>query len=105
MVMPRFRSKSKKRVATRTPMGRRSVRFKKGRTRAITCRLCEKQLGGVKNVRASAKSERVPSRMFAGELCGSCVARLVSLKARIGQGAVAPADASLALQKYLRMMK
>jgi large subunit ribosomal protein L34e len=105
MVAPRLRSKSAKRVATRTPAGRRSLRFKAKRPARLACRLCGAQLGGVKNARGLPKSAKVPSRMFAGELCGRCTSGLVSLKARIAQGAAKPEEARLAQQKYLRMMK
>ncbi len=105
MVAPRLRSKSAKRVATRTPTGRRSLRFKAKRPSRLTCRLCGAQLGGVKNERGLAKSAKVPSRMFAGELCGRCTSGLISMKARIAQGSEKLEEARLAHQKYLRMMK
>ena len=105
MVAPKYRSRSMKRVAVKTPSGGHTLHFKRKRAKRITFRLCGTQLGGVKNSRRVSKSKKIPSRMFAGELCAGCTSELVSLKARIGIGAAAPSDAKLAQQKYLRMMK
>jgi ribosomal protein L34E len=105
MVAPRLRSKSKKRGAVRTPTGRKTLHFKGKRPGKASCRICGALLGGVSVSHRATRSEKGPSRMFAGELCGSCVGRLVSLKARIAHGAAAQHDASLAQQKYLKMMR
>ena len=105
MVAPKYRSRSMKRVAVKTPTGANTLHFKRKRGKRVACRICGAQLGGVKNSRRVSKSEKIPSRIFAGELCAGCTSKLISLKARIGAGAGAPSDAKLIQQKYLRMMK
>lgn len=101
MVLPRLRSKSRKRVFARSTSGRRLLHFKNEAPKRMRCRICKARLSGTNSVRGLAKSKKVPSRKFAGELCPSCTAEIIVLKTRISAGMAKECDASLAQRKYL----
>jgi large subunit ribosomal protein L34e len=102
MVKPKDRSRSVKRVFSRTPGGKTVLHFKAGKTRRGACRLCSGILGGVEITPGIAKSKKVPSRMFAGQLCGRCCAKIIKMKSRIELGDFAPENATLQEKAFLR---
>lgn len=74
-------------VKVRTPGGRTIVHEKKPRPKKAHCGRCGKPLGGVESRIPSqmgklAKSEKIPTRKYAGVLCGSCVENLLRYKVR-----------------------
>jgi large subunit ribosomal protein L34e len=94
-----------KRVFTRTPTGRGVIHYKAERPSKLACRICGSLLGGVNNARRGAKSKRVPTRVFAGQLCAGCTAKIVTMKSRIALGEMKPEDASQAQREFIRMLK
>ena len=102
-MIPKNRSRSVKRVFVRTPSGRRTTHFKRKRGKRVLCRICGRVLGGVRNVRGIAASEKVPERIFAGTLCAGCTSELVALKARLEAGEQ-KIQLSLAQRDFLRQM-
>lgn len=87
MVKPMLRSRSKKKVQRRTPGGRTVTHYKKKKPAKQKCGRCGRLLSGVPNtipseVRKLSKSERVPTRPYAGVLCAKCVEDLVRYTTR-----------------------
>ena len=105
MTLRKNRSKSVKRVFRRTPSGRVSTLFKAGKHKPARCRLCGALLGGVKLSRRVAKSEKVPSRIFAGQLCPACVSDVVKAKARMRAGVAKLADFGLRQREFISMVR
>jgi len=97
------RMRSKK---VRTPGGRTRVELKRRMPSKNCCALCGARLHGMPKQRPSdagklAKTEKRPERVFAGVLCGKCVARVLKEKARAGQGM----ETDLGRFKYVKMIK
>lgn len=105
MPLPRNRSKSAKRMSVRTPTGRNVLHFKGKRPGRISCRICGAVLGGVNNSRRAAKSEKTPTRVFAGQLCAGCTAEVVKIKSRVALGEMKAEDASIAQREFVKMLK
>jgi len=87
MVKPMLRSRSRKKVKKRVPGGRTVTHFREGKPKRKVCGRCGKQLSGVPSAVSSvmrnlAKSEKVPTRPYAGVLCPDCVERLVAYATR-----------------------
>jgi len=102
MTLPKNRLRSVKRVYRRTPAGQITTHYKKPTKAWVRCRLCNVILGGVKDSRRVAKSEKVPSRMFAGQLCAKCVAEIVKARARIHAGESKPENYSFAQSEFIK---
>ena len=104
-MLPRNRSRSVKRVFVRTQSGRNVIHFKKERPHRAHCRICGAVLGGVNSVRGVAKSEKVPTRIFAGQLCAGCAGEIVKIRSRVALGEMKIEEASLAQREFVKMMK
>lgn len=105
MVLRKNRSQSSKLVYRRTPAGRVASIYKGARGKPARCGICGAILGGVKATGRAAKSERVPSRPFAGNVCGACVRDMVKAKARIRAGAAKPEDFAHAKRALMKSVK
>ncbi|HEX55117.1 MAG: 50S ribosomal protein L34e [Candidatus Altiarchaeales archaeon] len=87
MVEPRLRSRSLKRVQRRTPGGRTVTHYRREKPNKHRCGRCGKILNGVSNdipsrIRKLSKSEKVPTRRYAGVLCANCLERLIRYETR-----------------------
>jgi len=102
MPLPKNRRRSVKKVYRRTPTGRTAIHYKRAKKAWIRCRLCNAILGGVKDSRRAAKSEKVPSRIFAGQLCARCAAEVIKARARIHAGEARLEDYSLAQSRFIK---
>lgn len=101
MVLRKDRAQSARPVSKRTPAGRVSIQYKARRPAPSRCRLCGAILGGMKPSRRACKSEKVPSRVFAGQLCGACVSDVVKAKARIRAKAAKAEDFAFAKREFI----
>ncbi len=94
------RSSRYKRVKVRVPSGEVRERFvrreakDKGR-----CAVCGQPLRGVSS--KGAKSEKKPSRKFAGTLCHRCTAVVIRYAVRLKEGSMALEDVPLKYVPYL----
>ncbi len=91
MVRPALRSRSLRRVKTRTPGGRTIVRYEKRKPNAARCAICGRVLNGVPrlrpvDLRKLPKTARRPERPYGGYLCPQCLARLLKDAARSMSG-------------------
>jgi len=87
MVSPKHRSRSVKKRQVRTPGGRTVTHYKKKKPSKHKCGRCGKVLAGVPSriqseIRKLSKSEKVPSRVYAGDLCADCVDSLIRYRTR-----------------------
>jgi len=94
----------------RSPTGKPVRIYKRGKPRRRVCALCAAVLHGVPKARPSelrkvARSGRAPTRLFAGVLCGNCVAVLVKEKTRLKSGFASEAAIPLAHLKFLKQLK
>ncbi|HLF54907.1 MAG TPA: 50S ribosomal protein L34e [Candidatus Nanoarchaeia archaeon] len=87
MVVPRYRSRTFRRIYTRTPSGNTVIHYKRRRNASPSCANCGNKLPGVARgtiteVRSLAKSSRRPERPYGGVLCSACTRRTIIAKAR-----------------------
>jgi large subunit ribosomal protein L34e len=78
---------SKIKIQRKTPGGRTVVHLKRKKPKKAHCGRCGKPLGGVESktpskMRKLSKSEKIPSRIYAGVLCTNCVEDLLRYKVR-----------------------
>ena len=83
----RFRSRSYKRVNTKTPGGVNVLRYKKKKPSKHVCAECGAVLHGVPRgrpfeVNKLAKSKKRPNRPFGGNLCPECTRKHFKQEAR-----------------------
>ena len=81
MVMPRYRSRSKRRVFVRTPKGVK-LTYRDRKPSVAHCGSCGAVLKGIPRVRSSrlCKSEKRPSRPYGGKLCSKCMRKEIIKK-------------------------
>jgi len=87
MTIPRYRSRTFRRVFVRTPGGRTVLQHKRRKNAPAQCAECGANLPGVARgtkteVNALPRSARRPSRPFGGMLCSRCTRRTIALRAR-----------------------
>jgi large subunit ribosomal protein L34e len=87
MVSGKFKSRTYARKRVRTPGGKNVLRHTLRKPKKAHCSACGKVLSGVARGRPAAlhklsKSQRVPSRPFAGMLCSACSRDMHIRKAR-----------------------
>lgn len=108
MVEPsKRRMKKRKR---KTPSGKPGVMYKRPKPSKKTCALCAGVLHGVPNRRPAAlskmtKSQRAPTRLYAGVLCAGCVEQIVKERTRLKAGFITKDDVPLDRLKYLELLK
>ncbi len=106
MVKPMLRTRARKRVKKRVPGGSTVTHYKEAKSARKKCARCGTQLSGVENevccvLRNMSKSEKVPSRPYAGVLCPDCVERLVRYTTRFEVKNKYPEYAEMSLQRDL----
>jgi large subunit ribosomal protein L34e len=87
MVSGKFKSRTYTRKRIVTPGGKNVLRHGLRPPKKAHCASCKGVLSGVARARPAAlkklsKSERVPSRPYAGMLCSACSRRKIIAKAR-----------------------
>ena len=87
MAEGRFKSRSFRRVKTRTPKSKVKIVHTRRKPSKARCAICGKELHGVKRVLPSelkkySKSQKRPSRPYGGYICASCLRKLMREKAR-----------------------
>jgi len=107
--MPSPHERSSEKKFTRTPSGKVSIHYFKGKSSKHTCALCGKQLHGVPHGRRRAatkslsRSERRPTGAFAGVLCGACREIIVTEAIKVSESVKGIGDVSLKNKKYVEM--
>jgi large subunit ribosomal protein L34e len=87
MPRPSLRSRSLRRIKIRIPGGASVIHYLKKKPSRASCATCGKQLHGVASKRASkmkrlAKTKKVPTRKYGGNLCPSCTKQTLKQGAR-----------------------
>ena len=87
MPAPRYRSRTMRRVYTKTPGGRVVLHYKKRRPGKVVCASCGDILKGTASerpykMRNMPKTKKRPERPFGGVLCSRCMRRKIIEKAR-----------------------
>ncbi|PKP53583.1 MAG: 50S ribosomal protein L34e [Candidatus Altiarchaeales archaeon HGW-Altiarchaeales-3] len=87
MVSRQLRSRSKRRRSVRTPGGSVVIHYNKKKPNKHCCGRCKSELHGTPNdipsrVRKMRKTERVPTRPYAGTLCGKCMHELMKYQTK-----------------------
>lgn len=109
MTAPRHKSRSNKRVKVKLPGGKNVMHYKQKKPGKHICGRCGKQLSGVpsKSVNELAnmsKTEKVPTRPYAGVLCTGCTQQLFTYKARMDAVRKNP-DMGLSINRDLTIEK
>jgi large subunit ribosomal protein L34e len=87
MPRPSLRSRTLRRIRKRIPGGASVIHYLKRNPSPARCARCGAALHGTASKRPSvmkrlAKSKRVPSRIFGGNLCPSCTREALKERAR-----------------------
>ncbi len=87
MPRPSLRSRTLRRIKKRIPGGASVTHYLRRKPSPARCAVCGRPLHGVASERAAkmkkmAKSMKVPSRMFGGNLCPSCARERLKEMAR-----------------------
>ena len=87
MPRPSLRSRTLRRIKKRIPGGASVIHYLKRNPSPARCAVCKRPLHGVASKRAAqmkrlAKSKKVPSRIFGGNLCPSCARERLKEMAR-----------------------
>jgi large subunit ribosomal protein L34e len=87
MPRPSLRSRTLRRIKKKLPGGASVIHYLKRNPSPARCAVCGRPLHGVAGGRAVsikklAKSKKVPSRMFGGNLCPSCARERLKERAR-----------------------
>ena len=88
MTIPRYRSRTFRRVFVRTPGSDTVIQYRRRKNAKPQCATCGANLPGVargtKNmVKALPRSARRPERPFGGKLCSACSRRAIIAKFRV----------------------
>jgi len=109
--MPNKSERSKKKKFRKMPSGKSKRVFIRGKTGKHYCALCERVLHGVPHGKKASevgklsKTERRPTALFAGVLCGKCRAIVAAEAAKVSSGSKAVEDVELRLQPYVKLVK
>ncbi len=107
--MPRPSDRWKARKFTRTPGGKTKMSFFTEKSGKKTCALCEAELHGVPHgkrvaeVSKLSKTEKRPSGIFGGVLCGNCRTEIIEETAKVKTGVKNLSDVSFEEKKYVEM--
>ena len=107
--MPNPHERASEKKFTRTPGGRVSIHFFKGKAAKHSCALCGNQLHGTPHGRRKSgvsklsKSERRPSSAFGGVLCGGCREIIFTEAIKVKGKMKDIRDVSMKSKKYVEM--
>jgi len=101
---------TKVKIKVRTPKGKNVFRERKKKPNKAHCGRCKKPLGGVESripseMRKLAKSEKIPTRKYAGVLCANCLEKLLRYKVRFEAKFSNPEFKDLELHRDLTIEK
>ncbi len=106
MPSPKNRSSSVRKIFSRTQKGRISIRYRRKKKEGLHhCAVCGGILQGVTTARGLARSERVPSRKFAGVLCHNCVSKVIVLASRVKGGQLPENEVEVRYKRYVSAIK
>ena len=106
MPVPKNRSRSVRKIVRKTQAGKVAIHYRRrDKEGKHSCAVCGKVIQGVTTARGLSRSERVPSRKFAGALCHDCVSHVIVLASRIKGGMLAPTDVEVKYKRYVESVK
>ncbi|MFQ6135794.1 MAG: 50S ribosomal protein L34e [Candidatus Hydrothermarchaeales archaeon] len=87
MVTPGKRSGSQKKSFKVTPGGKTVTHYKRKRPSPVRCAICKKPLSAVpkktkEELKKLPKSKKRPNRPYGGNLCPSCMRKVIKARAR-----------------------
>ena len=102
----RTKDKSKKamrKIWRKTPSGEsKLIAVRRDKEGTHHCAVCASELSAVQN--KGAKSEKIPTRAFAGHLCAKCVKKVVKIAALVKDGEESLDNISLKIKPYVEVM-
>jgi ribosomal protein L34E len=99
-MLPRFRSRSVRKIRTSSKKFPFHYERRKGRT--ACCALCGVKLNIKRN---GAKSKRIPSRPFGGVLCSKCSFDVMKLAGKVMGAHIKLEDVDSERRKFVRQIK
>ena len=103
MVKPFQRSSRYKRKSVRVPSGEAKQRFvERTKKKVHVCAICKAPLQAVKE--SGSKTEKRPTRMFAGVLCHTCLDRVIRYATRINDGIITMDDVDIKYRPYVSLL-
>lgn len=106
MPVPKNRSSAVRRIYRRVQSGRAAIHYRRKKKEGRHhCAVCKSILSGVTTAPRTSKSERVPSRKFAGVLCHGCAEHVIVLASRLKGGSITPGDVEVRYKSYVERVK
>jgi len=106
MPVPKNRSSSVRRIFRKTQKGKIAIHYRRKKKEGRHhCAVCGGILQGVTTARGLARSERVPSRKFAGVLCHNCVSKVIVLASRVKGGQLPANEVEVRYKRYVDAVK
>ncbi len=103
MPKPFQRTSRYKRKSVRVPSGRPKQRFVERKNKPVhVCAICKSPLTAVSE--EGAKTEKRPSRKFAGVLCHVCLDRVLRYASRIHDGTIKMDDVPIKFRQFVSMV-
>lgn len=95
--------KSVRKIWKRTPGGKtKLISVRKEKEGKPLCALCHSQLSGVNST--GCKSEKIPTRTFAGYLCASCVRKVTKVATLVKDGEKKIEDVAISIKPYVSVL-
>lgn len=95
--------KAMRKINRKTTSGKsKLIAVRKEKEGTHHCAICSAELLGVQN--SGSKSEKIPTRVFAGHLCGKCVRKVVKIASMVKEKLESMDNISLKLKPYVEVM-
>jgi len=102
MPRPSERSTTRRKIFKKTTSGKVKKITKRRITTKVKCAICKKTLQGTTSLRKASKSQKHPSRKFAGHLCHKCTARIIKLQTRVDEKTLTKKDIEPLYKRYIK---
>ena len=102
MPRPAERTTKRRKIFKKTTSGKVKKITKRRITTKVKCGICKKTLQGSTSLRKASKSQKHPSRKFAGHLCHKCTTHLIKLQTRVNEKTLAKKDIEPIYKRYIK---
>ncbi|MBS3060801.1 MAG: hypothetical protein J4432_04820 [DPANN group archaeon] len=95
------RNKRLRNISYRTPGNDTRKRYVRKVTTIVKCGNCKTALHGATSLKSASKTQKTPTRVYAGELCHTCTEQILKIKTRINEKTLAIESVEPRYRKYI----